>query len=191
MYRDDWKESLIPLCTNRSQTAPHLCSEFRPSLSNNGLCFTKNQAPIDHIYRDRPYMQTFKRVFLKGRDEFTILNNMGSGRRYKNSFLINANQVMDLRRGQKWDQIKQATFRLGIHSNYDMPEIRDTSIKIDAGFKTLVRVNTMQLESEKNIRNVDIKKRKCRFSDEYDELYLFKNYSRNGYLFQCIVKLSI
>ena len=178
MYLDNWKESLIPLCTDRSQTAPHLCSEFRPSLTNNGLCFTKNQAPLDNIYRNMPYMQTFKETFIKERDKFPISNNMGSGRRYKNAFLLNANQIMDLRRGRKWDQTKQATFRLGIHSNYDMPEIRDTSIKIDAGFKTLIRVNTMQLQSEPNIRNVPIKKRNCRFSSESENLFIFRNYSR-------------
>ena len=182
MYLDNWKESLIPLCTNRSQTAPHLCSEFIPSLSNNGLCFTKNQAAVENIYIDMPYIKTFKDVFLKERDEFPILKNMGSGRRYKNSFLLNANQVMDLRRGLKWMQTKQATFRLGVHSNYDMPEIRDTSIKIDAGYKTLVRINTMQLESQQSIRNVDIKKRKCRFSFESERLFIFRNYSRYGYL---------
>ena len=178
MYLDNWKHSLIPLCTNRSQTSPHLCSEFRPSLSNNGLCFTKNQAPVDNIYTDRSYIQIFKDVFLKERDEFPILKNMGSGRRYKNTFLLNADQVMDLRRGMKWKQTKQATFRLGINSNYDMPEIRDTSIKIDAGYKTLVRVNTMQLESQESIRTIDIKRRNCRFSFESEKLYIFKNYSR-------------
>ena len=184
MYLDNWKDSLIPLCTNRSQTSPHLCSEFAPSLSNNGLCFSKNQAPVDNIYRDRSYMSTFKHVFLKERDAFPILTNMGSGQRYKNAFLLNANQVMDLRRGLKWQQVKQATFQLGIHSNHDMAEIRDSSIKIDAGFKTLIRVNTMQLESQSNIRNIPIKKRNCRFSFESDNLYIFKTYSRYGYLFK-------
>ena len=125
-----------------------------------------------------PYMQAFKNTFLKGRDEFSISNNMGSGRRYKNAFLLNANQVMDLRRGIKWRQTKQATFRLGINSDYDMPEIRDTSIKIDAGYKTLVRVNTVQLESQDSIRTIDIRRRNCRFSSESEKLYIFKNYSR-------------
>ena len=184
MYLNNWKESLIPLCSNTSQTSPHLCSEFRPSLSNNGLCFTKNQAPLDNIYRDRPYIQTFNDVFLKERDEFPVSKNMGSGQRYKNSFLINANQVMDLRRGVTWKQTKQASFRLGINSNHDMPEMRDTSIKIDAGYKTLVRVHTMQLESQESIRTLTIVKRNCRFSFESERLLIFKHYSRYVYVFE-------
>ena len=181
IYLDTWRDSLIPLCTNRSQTTPHLCSDFQPSLSNNGICFTKNQAPINDIYRNLSYIKTFKDTFLKQRDEFPVLKNMGSGMRYKNTFLINANQVMDLKRGLKWNRTKQATFRLGIQPNHDMPEIRDTSIKIDAGFKTTIRVNAMQLESRKLIADVDVKKRKCRFPNESDNLLLFKRYSRYYY----------
>ena len=181
IYLDTWREALIPLCTNRSQTTPHLCSDFKPSLSNTGICFTKNQAPLNDIYGNLSYIKTFKDTFLKERDEFPILKNMGSGMRYKNAFLINANQVMDLKRGSKWNRTKQAKFRLGIHPNHDMPEIRDTSIKIDAGFKTTIRVSAMQLESQKSIRDVDVKKRKCRFATESDNLFIFKRYSRYCY----------
>ena len=189
IYLDTWRDAIIPLCTNRSQTTPHLCSDFQPSLSNNGICFTKNQAPINDIYRNLSYIKTFKDTFLKQRDEFPVLKNMGSGMRYKNTFLINANQVMDLKRGLKWNRTKQAKFRLGIHPNHDMPEIRDTSIKIDAGFKTTIRVNAMQLESQQSIRDVNVEKRKCRFSTESDNLVMFKRYSRyryNSNMFSCL-----
>ena len=178
MYRDTWRNSLVPLCTNRSQSAPHLCFEFRPSLSNRGMCFTKNQAPVSEIYHSTEYMKTFTDVFLGGRDDFAISNNMGSGRRYKTSFLINANQVMDMKNGLKWNQLKEAEFRVGIHPNWDMPEIRDTSIKIDAGFKTIIRVNAIQLESDQSIKDLDIERRNCKFSSEYNGMSIFKTYSR-------------
>ena len=178
VFLETWRDSLIPLCTNRSQSAPHRCSEFKPSLSNRGMCFTKNQAPVNKIYRPTEYMKAFTGVFLSNRDNFTILKNMGSGRRYKTSFLINANQVMDMRNGRRWNQTKKAEFRIGIHPNFDMPEIRDTSIKIDAGFKTTIRVNAVQLKSDQSIEDLDVRRRGCKFRSESQGLSIFKTYSR-------------
>ena len=178
VYLDTWRDSLIPLCTNKSQTAPHLCSDFIPSLSNRGICFTKNQAPVKEIYRPTEYIATFTEAFLSNRDNFTILKNVGSGRRYKTSFLINANRILDLRNGVEWNQGMQAEFRLGIHPNFDMPEIRDTSIKVDAGFKTTVKVNAIQLVSDPSIEDLDIDRRNCKFRSESEGMAIFKTYSR-------------
>ena len=176
MYLDTWRESLIPLCANKSGSTPTLCSEFKPSLSNQGMCFTKNQGPVDDIYKSTPYITTFNKTLLVDREQFLIPKNMGSGMRYKTSFLINANQVMDLKKGLKWNETKRATFRVAIHPNFDMPEIRDTGIKVFAGYKTTIRVNTMQLESEENVKEKD--DRRCKFETEHDDLSLFKTYSR-------------
>ena len=142
------------------------------------MCFTKNQAPIDKIFQPTPYIQTFKRSFHDGRDEFPILMNEGSGMRYKNSFLVDANQVMDLKNGVEWSHAHRAEFKISIHPNYDMADIRDTSINIHAGFKSSIRVNTNQLESDSAIKKLDVKKRNCKLSVEYDGLLIFQYYSR-------------
>ena len=163
-------------------TTPHLCSEFRPSVSNYGMCFTKNQAPLAEIYRQTKYMEIFNDSFLRHRDNFTILKNMGSGMRYKNEFLINANQVMDMKKGMRWDQTKHAVFRLGIHGNHDMPEIRDTGIKIKSGLKTVIMVNAIQLESDPSVQDLNVKQRKCRFESEFESMTIFKTYSRYIFL---------
>ena len=123
-------------------------------------------------------MKTFTDAFLSNRDNFTMLRNVGSGRRYKTSFLINANRARDMRKGVEWNQNKKAEFRLGIHPNFDMPEIRDTSIKIDAGFKTTIKVNAIQLESDPSIEELDIKRRQCKFKSESEDMTIFKTYSR-------------
>ena len=178
IYLETWRDSLIPLCTNSSQSAPHLCSEFKPSLSDHGMCFTKNQAPVDTIYRPTEYMKTFKEAFLSDRDDFTILKNRGSGKRYKTIFLINANQVMDMRNGLKWNRTDPSEFLIGIHPNLDMPIIRETGIKIDAGFKTMIRVNAIQLKSDKSIKRLDVRRRGCKFREESKDMSIFKVYSR-------------
>ena len=178
IYFDTWRDSLVPLCTNKSQTAPHLCSDFIPSLSNRGMCVTKNQAPVNKIYRPTDYIKTFSDAFLSSRDNFTMLKNMGTGRRYKTSFLINANRVWDMRNGIEWNVSKRAEFRLAIHPNFDMPEMRDTSIKIDAGFKTTIKVNAIQLESDPSIEDLDINRRQCKFKSESEDMTIFRTYSR-------------
>ena len=142
------------------------------------MCFTKNQAPTDSIFQSTPYIETFKSVFLENRDEFPILKNLGSGTRYKNSLLIDANQVMDLKNGMRWNQTRRATFKLAIHPNYDMADMRDTGTNIVAGYKTTVRVNTIQLESNSAIKRLPLKKRNCKFDMEYDGLSIFQSYSR-------------
>ena len=98
--------------------------------------------------------------------------------RYKKSFMINANRVMDLKNGIAWNDTQQATFRLAFHPNFDVPNLRDTSINVFAGYKTTIRLNTMQLESDASIQHLDLTKRECRFEFEHDNLTLFNSYSR-------------
>ena len=133
---------------------------------------------MHEIYRPTEYIATFTDTFLSNRDDFPLMKNVGSGMRYKTAFIINANQVMDMKNGLKWNQGKQAEFRLNIHPNFDMPEIRDNAIRIDAGFKTTIRLNAIQLQSEQSIEDLEIKKRQCKFRSEADGMAIFKTYSR-------------
>ena len=175
---DTWKDSLIPLCADRSGRIPSLCSEFKPSLSDQGLCFTQNHAPINKIFKPTKYIETFKKIFHSNETKKPITKNKGSGMRYKKSFLINANRVMDLKNGIDWNDTQRAIFRLALHPNFDVPNIRDTSINIFAGYRTTIRLNTIQLESDDSVQELDLKKRECRFEFENDNLTLFNSYSR-------------
>ena len=127
-------------------------------------------------------METFTDAFLRDRDNFTNMVNKGSGMRYKTAFVINANKVMDMKKGIVWNKAKKATFRLGIHGIFDMPEIRDTGIKINAGLKTIIRVNAIELESDPSVQDLKIKQRKCKFKEESEGMTILKRYSRLIYL---------
>ena len=85
---------------------------------------------------------------------------------------------MDMRNGLKWNNAKPATFHLGIGPNNEMPEVRDTGIKIAAGFKTIIKVSAMQLESDESIKGLEMRKRGCRFTSESDDLKIFQAYTR-------------
>ena len=91
---------------------------------------------------------------------------------------INANRVMDLKNGIAWNDTQQATFRLAFHPNFDVPNLRDTSINVFAGYRTTIRLHTIQLESDESVQHLDLEKRKCRFQFENDNLTLFNSYSR-------------
>ena len=125
IYLETWKDSLIPLCADRSGRIPTLCSEFKPSLSDQGLCFTQNRAPLDDIFKPTKYFKSFKKVFHSIETKTPIIKHKGSGRRYKKSFLINANRVMDLKNGIEWNDTQTAIFQLALHHNFDMPNIVD------------------------------------------------------------------
>ena len=178
VYLDTWKNSLVPLCADRSGRVPSLCSEFKPSLTDQGLCFTQNLAPLDDIFQPTRYFKTFKQAFYSNETKTQIIKNKGSGRRYKKSFLINANRVMDLKNGIEWNDTQTAIFQLAMHPNFDAPNIRDASIDVFAGYKTTIRVSTLQLESDESIKDLYAEKRGCRFEFEHDNMTLFKSYSR-------------
>ena len=142
------------------------------------MCFTRNGAATDAIYKSSPYLEQFKKIFLSGRENDVIVKNKGSGTRFQFSFVIDGKRVMDMKNGVKWNKTKRATFKLAIHSTKDMADIRDTSVKISAGYKTTIRVNGMELFSDQMVEGVDVKKRECKFENENENLDVFKWYSR-------------
>ena len=178
MYQNTWKDSLIPICTNSSDASAHDCYEFQPSLTNLGMCLTKNLAPIHDIFQDTLYLRTFYETFLSDRNNFTIIKINANRLKFKDSFLIDSHRIMDLRSGLQWNNSKKAVFQISMQHNFDMPSMRETSVKIYAGYKTTLRVNAIQLKTDLAIKNLDIDKRKCKFSFEFDGLSLFKSYSR-------------
>ena len=142
------------------------------------MCFTRNQAPIDTIYRSSSYIETFKDTFLSDRDTFPNMKIKGRGVKYKDAFLVTSNVAMDLKNGLTWKKTGRSMFKLGIQPRNEMPEIRQNSIDIQAGYKTTIWVNIMQLESDTQIKILDVKRRKCKFPSESDELRIFNEYSR-------------
>ena len=178
VYLNTWHESIIPLCSDHIKKAPHLCTEFRPSLTNHGICFTRNQGSLHDIYKMNPYIKGFENTFLHGRDQLAVQKNKGNGPRFKYSFMIDANRVMDLRKGPEWNDTEVAKFKLSIHSANDMSDTRNLAIDAAAGHKTVIKVNAIQLVSDESVRGIKIRKRGCRFNDENDNLALFKWYSR-------------
>lgn len=181
-YLNTYQTSLIPLCRNNSRGILKLCSDFKPALTNDGICFTRNGGQTDTVFKSTPYMEMFKRSFIPGRDKDPVLNNRGSGPQFQFSFLIDGDRTMDLKKGVDWNSTEALTYNLAIHPTKNMADVQQifdvTSTQILAGYRTIIKVKGIDFVSEQQIDDIDISKRKCKFEDENEELRVFKWYSR-------------
>ena len=144
-----------------SGTIPEDCTDFRPSFSNQGLCFTRNGAETDNMYKTTPYIKMFKKIMLPGPNNDTVMFNEGSGIQYQYSFLFDANRYMDLKRGEEWNKSIKTDLKLAIHEPNTVADIRGSGVHMRTGYKTTIRVNVMQLYSNQNIRQIENSKRGC------------------------------
>ena len=64
----------------------------------------------------------------------------------------------------------------------------DSSIKIIGGTDVLIRVEPIEIFTEESVNSVPVEDRKCRLASEVPEdmTHLFKNYTRNSCLYNCM-----
>ena len=78
-------------------------------------------------------------------------------------------------------------YRLSINAPDQFYNVIDSSIKIEGGTDVLIRVEPVELYTDDSVKSVEIEQRKCRMTSEVpDEMNLFKNYTRNACLFNCM-----
>ena len=180
--RKSYQTSLIPFCRKNSRTNKERCSDFKPAMTNDGICLSRNGGPIDTIFKSSAYIDAFKETFIPGRDKDPVLMNKGSGKKFQFSFVIDGQRTMDLKRGVKWNERKTSRYYVAIHPNHNMADIQEmfgvTSAQISAGYKTTIKVKGIDFVSEPQISDIDVSKRNCKFENENGESGLFKWYSR-------------
>ena len=90
-------------------------------------------------------------------------------------------------------------FNVLLHDHNDFPMMLDQEnkiIRLDRDkelasvptFYTKVKVEVQ--DADENIRNVEVKKRKCRFEDEIEGLEMFSKYSKDNCLYECRYQLA-
>ena len=119
-----YQTSLVPLCQNNSLAVLKNCSDFKPAVTNAGMCFARNGGQTDKVFKQTSYMEIFKRVFLPGRDQDPVLMNKGSGPKFQFSFVIDGHRTMDLKDGVEWNNTKALTFNLAIHPTNNQLKLR-------------------------------------------------------------------
>ena len=188
-YLQAWKNALVPVCRQQKGGTFTDCTDFKPSFSNEGLCFTRNGGNFDEMFQPTTYSSTFKNIMLSGINTEPIKFNLGSGSQYKYTFLVDGHRQLDFKRGKFWNEKFKNYLTLASHSPYDIPDIKSSGVEIHPGYETTIRINIQELKSNPEIRKLSPNKRGCKFEDENGDLTIFKWYSKINFLFECRMKL--
>jgi len=76
-------------------------------------------------------------------------------------------------------------FRGFISSNRSYPRVYHKGFQIRAGHNNLVAVSATMVEASPDIRHIEPARRRCLFSDETENLKIYKKYSQSDCYFEC------
>ena len=203
-YEKEFFTRLVPACSQRllqgdmnldhlDKHQAHECSDFSPSLSNHGLCLTRNAAKLDNVFNPSSHLSSFKSVFRPKHFVERVEMIPDDSKKHYFTFLMDGNSYKDLKRGIEWNITKEATFGITIHEPHDIPDVRGWYNKIllaPAGQITTIEVIHSKLETDESARDIEPSKRKCRFHDENENLISVKWYSKVNCLMDCNMKFA-
>ena len=190
---------LVPICSKQFlrkrlkfsglfKDIDRTCSEFLPSFSNHGFCTTRNGDALSNLFRQNHHLEIFNKTFHPKNLQQEVENITKDRSLHHFTFVIDRSVYKDMKRGVKWNQPTTGELKLSIHSPQDVADIRgwiNEIITAPTGFITTIKIRPSTIVSEDSVRNIDVEKRKCRFSDENEELTSFKWYSRINCLLDC------
>ena len=79
-------------------------------------------------------------------------------------------------------------FIISTHSPFNIPNVLEGfGIKIEPGTSTMITVTPTLYEANENLKSIPIEKRNCKLKFE-NTLKLFKNYSKDGCIFECLIE---
>ena len=190
---------LVPICSKQFlrkrlkfsglfKDIDRTCSEFLPSFSNHGFCTTRNGYALSNLFRRNHHLETFNKTFYPKNIQQIVENIEEDRSLHHFTFVMDRSVYKDMKRGVKWNQTTTGEFKLSIHSPKDVADIRgwmNEIVTAPTGFITTIKVRPSTIVSEPYVRYIGVEKRKCRFSDENEELTSFKFYSRINCLLDC------
>ena len=130
---------------NTRQEVDMTCSNFLPSLSNHGLCLTKNGGRLDQIFTSNSYLSTFQDIFRPNQYPQEIKNIKKERSSQHFTFLVDRNSYKDLKRGMDWNSSSNSEFSIAIHSPNDTADIRGwykqyEVMKVHTGYITTIKI---------------------------------------------------
>lgn len=164
------------------------CSDFVPSLSNHGLCLTRNGASLDTIFTFNSYMETFQSIFRPKKYHHEVQNINDERSSHHFTFFVDGNSYKDLKKGIDWNTPSNNQFKVSIHSPNDAADVRgwyNTILNLPTGYITTIKIKHSQLRSDDSIRAMEIRKRGCKFHDENNDLSSVRWYSKINCLLDC------
>ena len=195
---------LVPICSQTllqrkaklnhiRQDVDRTCSDFVPSLSNHGLCLTRNGASLDKIFTSNSHLSTFQNIFRPKQYHQEVENIKKDRSNHHFTFFMDGNSYKDLKRGMDWNSSSNTEFNIAIHSPNNIADIRgwySKMITVPTGYTTKITIKLSQLKSDESTRGIDAKKRGCKFPDENIELSSVKWYSKVNCLLDCNMEFA-
>ena len=190
-FLEENHDAMIPLC--RYTNVQHMedkfkCEEFKWSLTNAGFGITFNAADFWSIYKPTKYLKIFKEEM---RPKGYSLSNQES----KNENVFHTKQVgrakdlLFIVQRSKFEETNNPFF-VNMHNPSNIPNLFDgVAIPIEYGTMTTITAMPSIIESSADLQAIPLDKRNCLFESE-KKLQLFKHYSQDGCMFECLLDLA-
>ena len=203
-YEKEYFTRFVPVCSQsrlqsdmkssrREVLTDQACSDFSPSLSNHGLCMTRNAEDLDDVFKSNPHLSAFKRAFRPKKFIGGVKYISDDSKKHYFSFFMDGNLYKDLKRGIEWNITKETNFDIAIHEPHDIPDVRGWYNEIlvaPAGQITTIKIKHSQLTTDESARSIEPTRRNCRFADENENLISIKWYSKVNCLMDCNMKFA-
>ena len=194
-------QSIIPMCSLDTFDSPEVdilpskrayynCSLFEPVFTDIGMCHSYNPMPVVDIIRPSYYTEAFKEAYADDLRPNTTIH-MGVDRGDSITFYLYGNfhrkMAMSLDMG-KYVMPKATAFFFSITNKLEYFGMKNVRKEIKGGYKTIWKIQAMEIEPSDDLRSLDVESRKCRFADETDGLEIFGVYTKTGCDFEQSVK---
>ena len=85
-------------------------------------------------------------------------------------------------------KIKPKERKVSLHNPLEPANIRSNSFSIPLGYKTIVYITPKVREIDSSAASLSESERGCRVSKETNDLSIFKTYTKEGCLLECMIK---
>ena len=116
-YENKFFTRLVPACSQsllqtdmkmsrRDMLTNQACPDFSPSLSNHGLCLSRNAANSDDVFKSNPHLSAFKSSFRPKHYIGEVETIPDDSTKHIYTFFVDGNLYKDLKRGIEWNITK-------------------------------------------------------------------------------------
>ena len=186
---------LIPSCRDADNKEPSQnCNMFKPMLTANGICHSYNSISAASLYQDSEYSNIFDYVY-NVQANTTTKKALGDGSRFGLTMYLDGNTrarpIVDFSGNEEFSRRnRKSTFTIGIGNKFTPFNTKKNIISVEPGRHTVIKVIPSQMSASDGLRNLPIRKRKCRFLDENEDLEFLNYYTQAGCQFEHMLNYS-
>ncbi len=192
-HQEQWynRQVLFPRCTG-TDGLTRSCKGFAPMLTDKRLCYTISGSggAMETLYKKTEFMGNIFDVFgtsgsrrsrgPKSQQQFLPLREiyLYTGQSFKPSlsqFYISYSS-------------RSPDFMVSFNGKLNPFNVRTRSVSVKPGHKTIVKVVPSLTSASEDLRPLHIKGRKCRFSNEAENMEVLLQYTQAGCEFECLLR---